>query len=115
MRRGDGFVLVYDTTTPSSFEAIPRFHAQALSFAEERRPAFCLVGNKADLEDDRAITADEGRELARALGAAFFETSAKTGANVVRAFLALADSMQASLAHRHRNSRQRTGHRCTLL
>ncbi len=41
-----------------------------------------LVGNKTDVEDKRQVTAEEGSKLAGELGVQFFETSAKTGANV---------------------------------
>lgn len=41
-----------------------------------------IVGNKADIEDERAVTRSEGQEFANKYGASFFETSAKTRLNV---------------------------------
>lgn len=41
-----------------------------------------LVGNKADLSDDRQVSEQQGAELAKSLGVQFFETSAKTGQNL---------------------------------
>jgi GTPase SAR1 family protein len=50
-----------------------------------------LVGNKLDLAEKRVISTREGTELAERLGAvAYMETSAKTGANVEKAFITLA-------------------------
>jgi len=40
-----------------------------------------LVGNKADMEQ-RKVTHAEGAALARGMETKFFETSAKTGANI---------------------------------
>ena len=45
-----------------------------------------LVGNKCDMEEERAVTFEQGRKLAEQLGFAFFETSAKENVNVRSAF-----------------------------
>lgn len=41
-----------------------------------------LVGNKCDMEDERVISYERGRQLAEQLGVEFFETSAKENINV---------------------------------
>lgn len=41
-----------------------------------------LVGNKCDMEDERVISFERGRQLAEQLGVEFFETSAKENVNV---------------------------------
>lgn len=41
-----------------------------------------LVGNKCDMEDERVISFERGKQLADQLGVEFFETSAKENVNV---------------------------------
>ena len=41
-----------------------------------------LVGNKCDMEDERVISYERGKQLADSLGLEFFETSAKENINV---------------------------------
>ena len=41
-----------------------------------------LVGNKCDMEDERVISYERGKQLAEQLGIEFFETSAKENINV---------------------------------
>lgn len=41
-----------------------------------------LVGNKCDMEDERVISYERGKQLADQLGLEFFETSAKENINV---------------------------------
>lgn len=41
-----------------------------------------LVGNKCDMEDERVISFERGKQLAEQLGVEFFETSAKENVNV---------------------------------
>ena len=49
-----------------------------------------LIGNKNDWTDKRAVTEDQGRELAEELGIKFIETSAKINEGVEDAFFTLA-------------------------
>ena len=41
-----------------------------------------LVGNKTDLENDRVISYDQGKQFAQENNMLFFETSAKEGTNI---------------------------------
>jgi len=95
MRMGDAFLLVYSIVNPQTFSAVSRLHAQALKFARSK-PSFVIVGNKCDLEKDRAVTTQEGKELADGLSCAFFEVSAKMNKNVTEAFMALVSVLHAS-------------------
>jgi Ras-related protein Rab-8A len=49
-----------------------------------------LIGNKCDWSDKRAVTEEQGRELAAELGIKFMETSAKVNEGVEEAFFSLA-------------------------
>ncbi len=49
-----------------------------------------LIGNKCDWTEKRAVTEDQGRELAQELGIDFMETSAKANEGVEEAFFSLA-------------------------
>ena len=49
-----------------------------------------LIGNKSDWTDKRAVTEEQGRELAQELGVKFMETSAKVNEGVEEAFFTLA-------------------------
>ena len=48
-----------------------------------------LVGNKSDLEDKRAVSFDEGLEMANRYGVRFLEVSAKEDRNVETVFTTL--------------------------
>lgn len=56
-----------------------------------------LVGNKSDLEDKRAVSEDEGRELAKFYGIEFLETSAKNTTNIEESFLNLSNTIVEKL------------------
>jgi GTPase KRas protein len=45
-----------------------------------------LIANKSDLERERQVSSQEGRDLARSFGSTFIETSAKQRVNVDEAF-----------------------------
>jgi len=48
-----------------------------------------LVGNKLDLEDERQVTTEMGRNLAAKFSCGFLEASAKTNTNVKEIFFEL--------------------------
>ncbi|KAG0729259.1 Ras-related protein Rab-3 [Chionoecetes opilio] len=50
-----------------------------------------LVGNKCDMEDERVISFERGKQLADELGLEFYETSAKENINVKAVFERLVD------------------------
>ena len=57
---------------------------------------FFLVGNKSDLEENRAISVPQAEDFAKQIGADFLETSAKTGANIDALFISVADKSRES-------------------
>lgn len=52
-----------------------------------------LVGNKADMDDKRKVTYDQGKEFADIHGMKFLETSAKNSYNVSDAFVNMANDI----------------------
>ena len=44
-----------------------------------------LIGNKVDLEESREVDKSDGEQLAKQLECPYFETSAKTGKNIIEA------------------------------
>jgi len=84
-----GALLVYDVTRKSTLENLENWRSEM----EKNRgdaSAVVVVGNKCDLDSLREVKTSEGEGYARRIDAPFFETSAKEGNNVEKAFEALA-------------------------
>ncbi|GKT35030.1 putative multi-domain containing protein [Aduncisulcus paluster] len=92
MRDARGALLVYDITNRQSFEEV-EFWAGELSRHAIFDVAVVLIGNKSDLSHIRAVSTDEGEEMARRYGYGFLETSALNGENVKKAFESLYDML----------------------
>jgi Ras-related protein Rab-8A len=56
-----------------------------------------LIGNKCDWDEKRAVTLEQGRQLADELGLRFVETSAKDNEGVEEAFFTLARFVETLL------------------
>ncbi|GAA5822280.1 hypothetical protein JCM10212_004282 [Sporobolomyces blumeae] len=78
IREGDGFLVVYSTTSRSSFLRIREFIQQITRVKDSDRVPIVLVGNKVDRINEREVDTEEGTQLAKSLGCEFVETSAKT-------------------------------------
>ncbi|OWM82182.1 ras-related protein Rab11D-like [Punica granatum] len=81
-----GAMLVYDITRRQSFEHIPRWLEELRSHAD-KNIVIMLVGNKTDLEKQRAVSTEDAKEFAEKEGLFFLETSALNASNVESAFL----------------------------
>jgi len=96
IRQGEGYIIVYSITNRSSFEEVESFidHILQTRGIEEseyananKHVAIVVVANKADLENDRLVSKDEGREVcAKYGGIQFYEASAKSRLNVDEIF-----------------------------
>lgn len=80
-----GALLVYDITKRLTFEGIERWLKELTDNADPNI-VIALVGNKADLQHLRAVSADDGTALSAKHRVSFIETSALDGSNVEEAF-----------------------------
>ena len=80
-----GSLLVYDITNPKTFESLDKWLSDLKTNGEEKI-SIILVGNKTDLEDQRKISIEQGKEKAEFYKLAFIETSALNGNNIEKAF-----------------------------
>ncbi len=81
-----GFVIVYSITSRASFESMQQCKEHIVRKKDKEDVPLLLLGNKCDLATQRVVSTAEGEKMADEIGAHFFETSAKTGANVQEAF-----------------------------
>jgi small GTP-binding protein len=80
-----GSLLVYDITNPKTFESIDRWLSD-LKVNGDENISVVLLGNKSDLESDRKVSTQQGKEKAEFYKLAFMETSALNGNNIDKAF-----------------------------
>ncbi|XP_077089622.1 ras-related protein Rab-27B isoform X1 [Siphateles boraxobius] len=86
-----GFLLMFDLTSQQSFLNVRNWMSQLQANAYCENPDIVLVGNKADLSDQREVQEKQAKELADKYGIPYFETSAATGAEVDKAVVTLLD------------------------
>ncbi|XP_029847953.1 ras-related protein Rab-3 isoform X1 [Ixodes scapularis] len=85
-----GFILMYDVTNEESFNSVQDWVTQIKTYSWDNAQVI-LVGNKCDMEDERVVSTERGKQLADQLGLEFFETSAKENVNVKAVFERLVD------------------------
>ena len=80
-----GIIVTYDITDRDSFNAVHTWMSEIEKYTPTK-PSITLVGNKSDLVDRRAVSEEEGREMAEHYRVRFLETSAKECKNVETSF-----------------------------
>jgi len=89
-------IIVYDITSPSSFEGAKSW-VKELQRRGDPHCVIALAANKADLDNEeepqkskRKVSKEEGNAYAQEQGIIHMQTSAKTGMNIRALFLAIA-------------------------
>ena len=70
-------IFVYDITYKESFNEIKDYWHKKIKENCEKNIIICLAGNKCDLFENEEVTEEEGKELAKEMGAIFKLTSPK--------------------------------------
>lgn len=83
-----GALLVCDLTRASTLNVFRSYARQIRDVNPQA--GLVLLGNKADLTDERAITGEQFQSISAEIDAPFLLTSAKSGENVDEAFLLMA-------------------------
>lgn len=90
----DGYVLVYSVNSRKSFEVIKIVYEKLLDMKGSSNIPIVLVGNKTDLQNDRVVSAEEGRKLAAEWKINFLETSAKDFRSVNEVFIQIIQAIE---------------------
>ncbi|KAF2083960.1 putative ras small monomeric GTPase [Saccharata proteae CBS 121410] len=141
MKTGQGFLLVFSITSMTSLQELAELRDQIIRIKDDERVPIVLVGNKSDLEEDRAVTRSRAFAVSQAWGSCpYYETSARRRANVDEVFVDLCRQIirrdmemarargeyagagrrrhgagQEGRRHEGRRRRGRRDHRCTIL
>ncbi len=70
-------ILVYDITEKETFNAVKDYWYEQIKLNSANDVILGLAGNKCDLYENEVITEEEGKELAKEMGAIFKLTSSK--------------------------------------
>jgi GTPase KRas len=90
MREGQGFLLVYSITSKATLEHVCGLREKVMRTKNSTKVPMVLVGNKCDLEQERAVSTEEGKSIAEKWGVPFFESSAKKRINHEECFFQVA-------------------------
>ena len=104
IKKANGILLVYDLTDEESFKKIETWY-ENLSRDSNNILPIVLIGNKSDLKEDRVVSTEEGKELAKKLKIEnhFFETSCKDGENVHEAINDLVQQIYDKFGNKDEN------------
>ncbi|KAF2646331.1 ras-domain-containing protein [Massarina eburnea CBS 473.64] len=90
MKTGQGFLLVFAITNMTSLYELNELREQIRQIKEDDDVPMVLVGNKSDLEDDRAVSRAKAFKTSQEWGGVpYYEASARRRANVDEVFVDL--------------------------
>lgn len=78
MKTGQGFLLVFSITSASSLSELAGLREEIIRIKDDPNIPIVIVGNKADLEENRAVPRAKGFAISQRWGAPYYEASART-------------------------------------
>ncbi|KAF4124548.1 RAS protein [Geosmithia morbida] len=93
MKTGQGFLLVFSITSSSSLEELANLRDEIIRIKDDENVPIVIVGNKADLEENRAVPRAKGFSISQRWEAPYYESSARTRTNVDEVFIDLCRQM----------------------
>ena len=96
-KKADCCLLMYDITSRESFDVVKNYYVPKINDYKNQILKVVLLGNKADLKDQRQVEDIEGSELALENGYVFMESSCKDNYNVSDAFTTLVEMTNIEL------------------
>lgn len=78
MKSGQGFILVFSITSSSSMNEIEMLREEITRIKDDENVPIVIVGNKADLEEQRAVPRQRAFSCSQKWNAPYYETSART-------------------------------------
>ncbi|KAL2102166.1 hypothetical protein ACEWY4_001334 [Coilia grayii] len=108
-RRVDGVVIIYDITAEESFQAVGPWITNIYEAVGNDIPIM-ILGNKMDLESERAVSLNRGQRLTEECHLMFYEVSAFSGYNIMNALIHLARVLRATEDHEKEMTVQLSAH-----
>jgi Ras-related protein Rap-1B len=93
MKTGQGFLLVFSITSQSSLAELAGLRDEIIRIKDDENVPIVICGNKADLEDHRAVPRTKGFSISQRWNAPYYEASARTKTNVDEVFIDLCRQM----------------------
>jgi Ras-related protein Rap-1B len=78
MKTGQGFLLVFSITSASSLNEIGNLRDEIIRIKDDESVPMVIVGNKADLEENRAVPRAKGFSISQRWGSPYYESSARS-------------------------------------
>lgn len=116
MRSGQGFLLVYSITNRGSFDEVASFHDAICRVKDTDKVPMIIVGNKLDLESERVVSQEEGKDLAATYNCPWIETSAKARVRCEDAFYELVREIKKNtVPDSARGGKKKKSPKCAIL
>ncbi len=107
-KKADAVLLVYDISKRASFENVKNYYISQIKEKCKEDIVILLLGNKADKENEREVSIDEGINLASQEKYEFKESSCLQNINVAGAFEYLVEKWNYLNKKKQRNSFKRS-------
>ena len=84
MKTGQGFLLVFSITSRASLQELATLRDEIIRIKDDENIPIVIVGNKADLVDQRQVDRAKAFSISQRWQAPYYEASARTRSMIVK-------------------------------
>lgn len=99
MKTGQGFLLVFSITSRASLQELATLREEIIRIKDDENIPIVIVGNKADLVDQRAVDRAKAFAISQRWQAPYYEASARTRCTLSLLASSIAPSLTCPLAN----------------
>jgi small GTP-binding protein len=104
IKSANAYVIMYSCTSVVSFWEVDRFFEKVKQLTQAGKPKIVLAGDKCDMDDERAVSAEQGRAKAHSFDCPFLECSALANINIAKIFERSLDQLLGTEGTEERNT-----------
>lgn len=97
IKTGLGFLLVFSITSAASLEELANLRDEIIRIKDDENVPIVIVGNKADLEENRAVPRAKGFSISQRWEAPYYESSARTKSECLYVVVGIIANLSANV------------------
>ena len=114
LNKSNIIIIIYNITNKYAFDEVSNYYKNVIKYKCNKNQRVILLGNKADLEEEREVSFEEGKSLAKLYNYIFMEVSCIKNENIKKSMeIAISFGLKELNNQNHLNTQEKKA--CSII